>query len=764
VTGSLWDIFRWAIAVEVLGLAFLPLTLWLLSRLPDRGYAFAKLVGLIIVTYVTWLVGLVLPIAGSAAVPFMALAIVGGAGWVLRHSQAIEELRAIARLVVIEESLFLVGLFGYSLLRVTVFGAAIAHTEQYMDMAFLNASYHSASYPPYDPWMSGHSINYYYFGYLTFATLAKLGAVAPSVAYNLSLASLFGWTVSMAYGLGQALTRRMGWAFLAPVFVAILGNWHAILWQIPHAGCAGASSPGFWGWLWESTRVVGGHFTLLNWACGHSTPPENTINEYPLFSFVLGDLHPHVMALPAALLAIALGCNAVFGQADLALERTASAATRLLTNALCIGVLFTINSWDYPTYLLVISGCVVVNAYVRDPTSTWWRAPARTVVALTFLSLLLFAPFYLHFTSLAHGIGLVHTPSDIFEYLQVLGFPLLTCTLLVGALGLLLRPVEEEEAPEEMSDRAAKPLGLADQSGAHLPAFGLIAGLVAAAVVGVVTHLWVLVIVVTLGLAALTVLERVLNTEEPNRCDACALVLLAVACLVLALTEVIYLRDSFDLSDLYRMNTVFKFYYQAWVLLGIGGAYGVYRGWRIVTELYGRTHGRLALGLVLLCILGAGVYTANIGAYTVDAHDLNTLDGMAWLKQDHPGDYNAIRWIESHGTGRVILEAVGGDFQPDFARVSTFSGLPTVMGWAGHEDQWRPGNPDIAKRVSDVRTIYTTPSVGVAERLLRQYGVRYVFVGDGERSSYGGASPGFEKFRRFMTPIYRSGNTVIYTW
>lgn len=764
------DVLRWAIAIELIGLAFLPLTAWMLPRLPDRGYACAQVLGLILVTYGTWLAGSAFPVARSPAIPFAVVVLAAAVGWTCWRKETLAGLHEARRLVAVETLLFIVGLVLLSGLRVQVFHSGIAHTEQYMDMAFLNASYRAASYPPQDPWMSGHPINYYYFGYLMFATLAKLSGVAPSTAYNLALSAVFAWTTSIAYALGHALTRRLTWSFAAPLFVAVFGNWHAALWQIPHSGCVGAASPDFWRWLWDSTRVIGGHFTLLDWSCGHPAQPllDYTINEYPLFSFVLGDLHPHVMALPVALLALCIGYNVLRGHAAPALRVDWTIISRLAVGAIAVGALFTINSWDFPTYLLVVSACIAVNAYLVDATPQWWKTPLVAVALLALASLLLFAPFYAHFRSLAHGVGRVTTPSDIYEFVQVLGFPLLTCGLLLGCLSLLLRPIDTEEEVAEGAGQSARPFDLADQSGVHLPGFGLLAGFLGLAVFGAWLHQWVLLLLLTVGCASLILLGRVLNTEEPNRADAAALVLVAVACLVLAVTEVLYVGDTFDGSAMYRMNTVFKFYYQAWVLLGIAGAYGVYRASTILRNLYGRTFAAAGLLLVVLGALGSAVYTAQIPAYAVEPHDVKSLDGMAWLKQDHSTDYAAIRWLSAHVTGNpTVLEAVGQDYDASVARVSTFSGLPTVMGWTGHEGQWRPGDPDIGRRASDVRTMYTTSSIATAERLLRRYHVQYVFIGDAERQAYAGGSSrsaGLAKFSRFMKLAYDQGETRVYTW
>ncbi|MBV9280564.1 MAG: hypothetical protein JOZ41_10820, partial [Chloroflexi bacterium] len=744
-------------------------------------------------------------------------------------------------LVLVEEALFVGGLVVWSLLRAHVFDPSIAHTEQFMDMALLTASGRSASYPPYDPWMSGHTVNYYYFGYLMFATLTKLSRVQPAVGYNLSLSFLFASVVAGAYSLGYALTRRFLWSALAPLFVALLGNWHAILWQIPHGGCPGSASVSSWGALFDSTRVVGGHYTLADWACRQGGGGYTTINEFPLFSLILGDLHPHLMALPIVLLVLAFGCNIIFAPAGRSCPRAAwnlDSIGRLAVLAVAAGSLFAINSWDYPTYLLVLAACVGVVAYVTDASPSWWKTPLETLVALGAASLALFAPFYLHFQSLSHGLGLVTTPSDPFEFIQVMGFPLLATLFLVGALAALLRPAEEEaegmaqeyaaghspltpvpsghpqgDAPTEGEGSSpviyqhisppSPPEGVLDkegdeggkasgpepgpvptgsrEAGSSTISASLLVMCAAIVVLGGLLHQWVALLLLLFGAWTLQILWRVLNTDEPNRMDAAALVCVAVGLFVLVLTEVVYIRDAFDGGASYRMNTVFKFYYQAWVLLGLGGAYGAYRAWHVLRGYFPPAYSLGAAAILALGALGAAVQTANIPNYVVYASGVQSLDGSAWLQRMAPGDYAAIQWLRGHPSGGsgspsggsgsasgnpVVLEAEGPEYlvSGPFGRISTFSGLPTVMGWAGHEDQWRPGNADIGVRVDDVHTIYSTPDVATARRLLRTYDVRFVVVGSMERQAYGSSPSGLAKFSRFMTPVFRSAGTTIYTW
>lgn len=752
------DSIRWLVGFEVLSLIFLPLTFASLGRLKDGGYPFSKVLGLLLVTFASWLIGSFVPVARSPILPALA-AIAGLAGWWLWREATLDRLREIWRVVAIEEALFLAAFVTWALLRVHAFGTAANHTEQFMDMALLNASYHAASYPAYDPWMSGHSINYYYFGYLLWATFTKLVGVAPTVAFNLANVSIFALVVSGAYSLGYSLTGSRLWAVLAPLFLAVVGNLHAALWGIWHGPCGATGTSIFWNGFWQSTRVIGSNYTLGNWSCAVSpgaNPP--AIDEYPLFSFILGDLHPHVMALPLVLLVIALAVSYLGGWGHRLIQPDAASVAPLLLFAVAGGSLFVTNSWDFPTYLLVVCGVIVMRAYAEDPSVTWWRGAAAGIIAVGVLSVVLYLPFFIHFQSLSSGIGLVSNTSDPFEFIQIFGLFLAGGVLLVGSLYLLLQPEPEQVETLDVVSEAGHAQTTA------IDRLLLLGAAAAVFIAAATTHRLTLVCLVALGGSALVVAYRVLNTEEPNRADAAALLLVAVGCLAAAIPEVVYLRDVFSGGTGYRMNTIFKFYYQAWVLLGLAAAYGAWRSWTILRSIAARGWPWGALAILAILTAGAGIYTSWVPSANVNAAPNSSLDASAWIASSDPGDAQAIAWLDRHaGPQQVVLEAVGDDYQTNGTLVSTFTGLPGVMGWGGHEDQWRPNDPEVAQRVNDVKTLYTTHSIGLARQLLRKYGVRYVLVGEAETAKYGAGSAGLQKFGRFMRVAFSTRGATIYT-
>jgi uncharacterized membrane protein len=226
-----------------------------------------------------------------------------------------------------------------------------------------------------------------------------------------------------------------------------------------------------------------------------------------------------------------------------------------------------------------------------------------------------------------------------------------------------------------------------------------------------------------------------------------------VICLLIP--ELVYIRDEFDDSALYLQNTIFKFGYQAYLLLAIASACAL--PWA-AAWLPRRAWGPWAAVTAVLLLLGlvypyAGNYAKRAGFSATP-----TLDGLGWLRERAPGDPGAMAWIRANTSGdAVILEAVGPDYSAfGHGRISTFTGRPTVMGWPGHEVQWAH---DPAGREDDVRRLYVTRDLREARNLIGKYAISYVVFGPIERTTYG--DDGLAKWDRLGKRVYdRDGTTV----
>jgi YYY domain-containing protein len=779
-------VLLWWLILQALGLAAMPLVWRIFRNLPDRGYAFARPLGLLVAGYVLWLGAISGILTNQQGTIAVIVAAVGAGCWGLSRAVWADMLAAFRRslrLVLVYETLFL-GVFAlWAIFK--AYNPDIAYTEKPMEVAFLNAILRSERFPPLDPWLSGFSISYYYFGYVLIALLTKLSGVPSNAAFNLAVPLLMALTVtgafSVVYNMVAGSSRKdeagtvsrpaeglhLAAAGLGAFFVAVMGNLEGLL-ELLHG--KGVGSADFWNWLdikdltaapqfaswypsdggwwwWRASRVINDIVFGVH---------REIIDEFPYFSFMLADLHPHVLALPFTLLALALALNLMRAPAepvdDLPLVRQLMGARRgqVLALALCLGALGFLNSWDFPTYM----GIVALAFALRD-YATRGRLDSRLVretflfgAVVAVLGILLYLPFYLTFQSQASGLGLVLVEKTrLRQYLVIFG------VFLWALLPLLLGG--------QWRDRLRGSLG-------PLAATALVA--LASSVIGWwTTALLVMIIGWTLW--------RLTEFNEPmakDRSDAglkanadgslerrFAMLLLLVGLLLTLATEFVFIRDSFG----NRMNTVFKLYYQAWVLLAIAGAYSVYYGLQALRRQGSESRRRAgyawAAGMALLA-LGASYYPLAATYTKANLFGVPpTLDGTAFMARYQPGDYGAIQWLNANVSGApVVLEATGGEYS-DYARIATFTGLPGVLGWGGHELQWRGNYAEPGKREPDIDSIYRTADKNTALTLLKRYNVRYVVAGRMEREKgYDAAMLG--KFRGFMDVVYDQDGTVIY--
>jgi uncharacterized membrane protein len=241
--------------------------------------------------------------------------------------------------------------------------------------------------------------------------------------------------------------------------------------------------------------------------------------------------------------------------------------------------------------------------------------------------------------------------------------------------------------------------------------------------------------------------------------DVFVLLLILLGALLVFGPEFLFLRDLFG----WRINTIFKFYYQAWLLWGIAAAYAsvvfLQSLRRPLDVLY-------QIGLVLL--LGMGLTYTVLGLWTktngFEPPQGYTLDGTAYLISQSPDELEAVTWLRSAPAG-VVAEAVGGSYTP-YGRISTLSGQPTVLGWEFHEVQWRGGSQLLGSRQNDVMRLYCARDWTEAQDIIQQYDIRYIFVGGLERSAYtpqtcsGGLNE--SKFIRNLAIAFQKGDATIY--
>jgi YYY domain-containing protein len=744
---------RWYLVLAAITWAFVPPVSWLCRALPDRGATLARPIAMLAAVYPAWLLASlhVVPFGAPALITVAVVVAVLGWSFVLRRKTDID--RAWLRSLFLVEAASLLIFLAYVWLR--GYTPQILGTEKPMDVAFLASSTRAATIPPPDPWFAGEPINYYYLGYLVHGAIGRLARVTPEIGFNLALATIFSTTAVAAFGvawnavrpwLGPRLAAASG--LLALFAVAISGNLYAP-WRWIQSP-SGTVSADWWdsatGIGWRSSRIVCDGVRVDN-RCPF--PATETINEFPFFSFLLGDLHPHLMALPFTIVAVGLAWNLALRALEPADASERGWMTRVAISGALVGSLYAINAWDLPTFLLLVA----VGAWVgAGPSLTRaWNLNVRAVLLLGASAIAAWLPFLATYipptsgaapelpallarlpvvSSLVAAVGLHRGErTSLIEYLTVFGVPYAFGIALV-AIGAMSHAIPENDVvvPGHMPEGSRQ-----NVAATH----GALQTSLTASLVTVIPGVLLSAPVIPLcGIPlALAISQLRASTGVSSRWFA--LLLLAFGWALSIGVELIYVRDVFD--D--RMNTLFKFYYQTWMLFALATAVTVAVLWQAASGIVWQRAG-LSAATVAALLTGAAYPTIASYQWTDHFATWQGLDGLAYGEETDPDDTTAIRWLGQHAApGDVVLEAAGCSYLPfsrlPFNRVAAFTGVPTVIGWGNnHQRQWRAGQPELVaqvdRREADVAAMFADPD----SPLFDTFGVTWLFVGEYESADW----------------------------
>lgn len=871
--------FQWYLAVLVIGLAAFPIAYRFLSRLPGKGYAFSKPLGLLVWGYLFWMLCEMHVIQNSIGGVYLALGLViCGSLLALRKGKAAELWQWIKenwKTVLSTELVFLIFFIVWAWIRST--NPEITGTEKPMEQAFISAILNSTSFPPKDPWLSGYAISYYYFGYVLIAMLIRISGVIIGVGYNLTSATWFALTATAAYGLTadlvafwkrgkegsnanlftetqKAVGRTAG--ILGSILILIVSNLEGLL-EVLHTkgvfwliAADGSMFSAFWKWLGildlvdppPSNVIVSNGSVLqqitawfqsleptryLAWWRGSRVVRDLSINgngieiidEFPFFSYLLSDLHPHVLAMPFDLLAIAICLNLFIAASENSWPNWKPLqwlkTWEFWLTALVLGSLAFINTWDFPIYIGLFC-LVLIFLKVRKNGWSLNRIWDFLVACLTYgvAGYVLFLPFFLGFKSQAGGL----LPSLEFQTKGV-QFWIMFAPLMIPILFWLIHVWRHSDKPGKWSKgllftlyligglwlastligaiiyaagnastvwAASSNVTIAALGQKLNEAFGLLAGIHGSTDGWIVLKVafsrmfglngeyssagtWLTLSVLlffTWGLIAAQDKREDVETEEEGAPEQAAASALNANTFVLFLVligiglsgfpQFFYLRDTFG----NRMNTIFKFYFQTWIFWGIAAAYGTIVLWK---ELKGWRQVAFSTVWIVL-FLSSLCYPVFMLGNKMDIQSFSkaevsswTLNGNAYLDKYYPDESAAIDWLKTAPDG-VIVEAIGGSYS-EYGQRSELTGKQTVLMWPGHEMQWRGGTAEMGTREEDVRLLYETSSWYTSQEILQKYGVRYVVVGLFEKNAY---QVNNAKFNNNLNVVYQNNSVTIY--
>ena len=833
-------LIKWYLLVLILGWIVLPITFQLFKTISDRGYSVSKILGLLLAGFFHWFLnslGLSMNSGGGIWAIILFLCVMSI--WFIHKigfSQLSIWIKNNLRFIFVSEMIFLVAFLGMAWLR--SYNPDILGTEKPMELMFINSIMRSPTFPPQDAWLAGYSISYYYFGYVLAAMLAMVTATPASIAFNLTISLLFALSFLGAFGVilnliaqfssdkakPVQLTSFIPMSLVAPVVLLMVGNLYGILDVLHnHHALANLNVPAIWFqtgivdsgsqtaiaprvevgsinfWEWMDIKQLGPvspqpvPFRGLdqpNWFFASRTihdrnlmgyDPE-AIDEFPAFSFLLADLHPHVLALPFVLMVILLCFEWLMDLRKQKEEEEVRSIPweRSGLSAIILGSLIFLNTWDFPFYvfLFVLSGAIAYFFQQDEWTLKDLLSYLKPFGWVILFSVLLYVPFLVTFQSQAGGIipNAIY-PTKLRQLLVMFG------PLLLGFIGLTVVVLRKYRAVVDFKTGWKVTLGF----------FGTMVA-ITILLTGAMFLKPEMVTVLNDTLSVLTVNQalRLLLLRRLVEGGTLLLGLLLLAgciaiiwglrktgsetllfvfamgltgTLLLLGPEFVYLRDNFG----WRMNTLFKFYFQIWILWSLVASFGF---WYLLRQTNGWKRS-LAVFVVALGFLAGLVYSVGTVQETTrgmrdSVRTLGvsqpTLDGLAFYSIYHPEDWAMIQWInENVDSQAVVLEGTKGAYWVEgrSSRVAMITGLQTVMGWVNHEGQWRGEDfVEVAGREGDIHRIYTERDWGITEQLLDRYQVDYVVLSPLEREWYGSIPQ--SKFDENMQRVFEYSDYVVY--
>jgi uncharacterized membrane protein len=655
--------FAWWAGIFVVGqIAFLAIRPYF-GSLIDEGYAIAKVLGIVGLTYILWLLGSLhlLPFTQISVIGVVLVAAIAMKWRVYRLQQNWIP----SKWAMISEGLFSVALASWSVVR--AFNPRAEGVEKLMDVGILNGLLRGHYFPPQDIWYAGSSVNYYYYGQLMVATLAKLTHVPASYASNLGIIGTFALVVAVTFSLVMTLSRLPLAAGLSAFLLALSSNIDPAVVQL-----RGDLAQRFTWYAHLDPDAITKAKAYIFFSATRLDP--YTINEFPLYSFFVADMHAHTLGLPLTLTLITL-LYVIFQSKQIIWP-----VVGLL--ALVLGATGPTNAFDLAMYAGLTAIVITVRSVFEGGEQRHRLKEAILLLGGVLAgAIVLYLPFYVSFHAPVGGVGI-----DLFKT---------SLPFILTNFGILLY-------------------------------FSLPLLLVGAIKLGATAE----------GQRSVTV-KQLYSRLTPAQWFA--LILLLFGALLILAPEIGYLKDIYSYRNppYARANTIFKVYFQAWAVLAIVagcglGALTAFRDKKIFVTLF---------------MVGAGVMVAlsTIGIWsaiqTQQGHKITTLDGYNYLVTEAPDQLALISWMNQHVVGQpTILEAAGESYTQR-SRVSSYTGLPTVIGWASHEWGWRYSNTAwdlISARMGEVQQMYTTTDPTFLKQELQKWHIHYVIISPVETGQYPG--------------------------
>lgn len=665
---------RWWLTILIIGISFMPLTSLIFDSFNDKGYLFSKTIGIAISGYILWLLSSfhILKFSGISALLILLICIIINLFIYYKNPKIFT--KDIIKICIKEEVCFLIIFVIF--IYIKGFKPEACGTEKFMDFGFMTSLMRNDYMPPEDLWFAGKNLNYYYLGQYFATFISKLSFLEVKYTYNLMLIMIATLACMLPYSIVYNITKKISLlknenrkvipflsGIIASLAIVAAGNMHYTIykWIIPFINKIRKVDMEYKYWFPNSTRYIG-YFPETN---------DKTIHEFPSYSFILGDLHAHVINIIFVLTLIGvlfawlnIRDNMEYNRKkdNINLKKEVFYNPKIIIIGFFIGIFHITNFWDFPIYY-VVSGAVILFSNIRVYNYK------KEVIKLTFIqgvfimgiSKLIALPFTIKFDQISSKIRIVVAQTPFYQWMVLWGLPVLLVLFFIIYINSDLN-----KQKGKLKDILYSPD----------------------------------LFIILLGLCAIG---------------------------LLLIPEIVYVEDIYGNHK--RANTMFKLTYQAFILFGICFGYIFTRIIVFSKNL------KIKLLTILFVLLFSSTLLYSINATNnwfgkiYDYKGYKSLDATKYIADKMPDDDLAIKWINENIKGSPVILEANGESYSDYQRISVNTGLPTVLGWEVHEWLWRSDYGIVDKRKKDVEDIYTSSDIDLVKSLIEYYNISYIYIG-----------------------------------
>ena len=707
LSSELVTILKLYILLQILGFSGFFILFKYFKKLKDRGYFIGKVSGILIFSYLAWLLPSlkIIPYSQGLVVIILVIILLSAFYFFIKNKKTILGfLKKQKRIIIIGEVLFLIVFIAFIFLR--SHGFDFLTGEKLRDLSIVSSIIRSDYFPPQEIWFSGQDLNIYYFGHFVSANFMKLTGIGGAEGFRLLSPIFLSLIMISSLGLIYNLTKSIKYSIFGGLLVPLIGNIDGLI-QIISKSLTNFS------W-WQSAHII-----------------PYTYQEFSFWSFLFGESHAFFMVHIFVLLFLYCSLNLIKSKK----KRVLKNIILLGFLSLCLGTLAITNTWNYPFALIIVGGIIFYYFYSKNRkfSKNDLINSILSIFLITFLSIFLYLPFYLNYHNPSFNFQLV--PKELRT--TPLQFLILAGTFLLPILLYLFIKIRNAIGKEREWRFYYLLLLLPFLLALFFP------------------HYFVLGFSLILGII---VFYLFLKEKKPT--SSFLLLTILTTSILLLVPEILILKDIFT-GEYLRYNTLSKLYIQALLLLPIIAIVSIY----YFNKYFKKSDLKWIINVLVILPITASLIFPILGTYSITGRFNNPcfINTMEVMKTRYPQKYEAISWIQKNIKGQpVILEAPGNSYDYESAHISSFTGLPTIVQWPQHLASWMGEKIyDLtAKRTKDVKKIYNISKKDDISLLIKKYNIKYIFIGPKEKKLY--SSAGLNSFDKYFKKIFSNSKTKIY--